>query len=148
MTEMYEFLCKQELSDLGQYERHHTETLDEISTLQEQLTSIKGAKMDGMPVHGGANSRENWLVNTLCHIDRLKAEARYAESKAQLTRKALDTLDYDNRRILEVLYVDKQRNGAQRLCDELNCDDSTVWRKRETALKDYDRARHGSHLEV
>lgn len=109
MTEMYEFLCKQELSDLGQYEKHHTETLDEIATLQEQLTSIKGAKMDGMPVHGGTNSRENWLVNTLCRIDRLKAELQYAESKAQLTRKALDTLDYDNRRILEVLYVDKQK---------------------------------------
>lgn len=148
MTEMYEFLCKQELSDLGQYERHHTETLDEIATLQEQLTSIKGAKMDGMPVHGGTNSRENWLVNTLCRIDRLKAEAQYAESKAQLTRKALDTLDYDERRILEVLYVDKQKYGAERLCEELGYESRAIWRKRETALKDYDRARHGAHLEV
>lgn len=37
---------------------------------------------------------------------------------------------------------------TERLCEELGFETRAIWRKRETALKDYDRARHGSHLEV
>lgn len=146
MKEIWELISKDELGSLRLYEQRMQEIPLEIETIREQLTSIKSATSNAIPVKGGGNRREEWLVNSLDRIEKLEAEKKYAEGQAKFTYAALDVLTHEERRILEVLYVDKQKKGADRLCDELGfLDVSTVWKHRKTALERYSLARHGAY---
>ena len=126
---------------------------------RERMTSIKSASTGTAPVQGGGTSYEERMNNSICLIDLLSDNLRIAELEVRLTRKALamlsdeeqripgggrERIEGDGLRVLEVLYIDKQKNGVQRLCDELCCDDSTVWRKATRALSGYCTARHGT----
>lgn len=144
MNEFMEALCKDDLSKLRYYERRIAEIPDEIAEEQARITSIKSSTTGSTPVQGGGNKREEWLVSALDHIDRLKTDLRYFEGKVRLTYRALDMLDPDDKRILVVLYVDKLKNGANVLCEELFIETSTVWRRRRGALRDYCTARYTS----
>lgn len=146
MKEIYEHLCKEELTSLRFYEQRIKDIPLELAEEQAQLTSIKSATSGAIPVQGGGNRREEWLVNTLERIEVLKAELRYAEGQVRIMYMVLETLPHDERRILEVLYIDKQKKGAERLCGELDyLEERTVWNHRKTALKHYSLARHGAY---
>ena len=51
----------------------------------------------------------------------------------------------EERRILEVLYIDRQKRGAERLCQELAiAEEATVWKRAMRALENYCAARYSS----
>lgn len=145
MNEFDEFFAKESLAKLRYYERRVAEIPEEIAEERARITSIKSSTTGSTPVRGGGNKREEWLVSALDHIDRLKADLKYCEGKARLTHRALDMLGPEDRRILEVLYVDKIKRGADVLMDELNIDVRTVWRRRASAFEGYACARFGIH---
>lgn len=95
------------------------------------------------PVQGGGNSYDERLNNSICLVDMLRDNLRIAERDVKLTRKALEMLSDEERRLLEVMYIDRQKNGLQRLCEEFNVDERTIWRKLGYALNAYNAARHG-----
>lgn len=145
MTELWKLKCKTDLYNLRKNEAAIESIPSDIALERERMTAIKSACTDSTPVQGGGNNYDDRLNNSICLINMLTANLHFAEKEVELTCKALDKLADEERRILEVLYIDKQRNGAQRLCDELNCDDSTVWRKAKRALTDYCTARYGTN---
>ena len=144
MTEIWKLKCKTDLYNLRKNEAAIEAIPSDIALERERMTAIKSACTDSTPVQGGGNNYDDRLNNSICLINMLTANLHFAEKEIELTCKALDKLADEERRILEELYIDKQRNGAQRLCDELNCDDSTVWRKAKRALIDYCTARYGT----
>lgn len=144
MNELWKMKCKADLFNLRKNEAAILSIPEEINMERERMTSIKSASTGTAPVQGGGTSYEERMNNSICLIDLLSDKLRFAESEVRLTKKALTALTDEERRILEVLYIDKQKNGVQRLCEELGCDDSTVWRKANRALTGYCIARHGT----
>lgn len=143
MNELWKMKCKADLFNLRKNEAAILSIPEEINMERERMTSIKSASTGTAPVQGGGTSYEERMNNSICLIDLLSDNLRFSETEARLTRKALATLTDEERRVLEVLYIDKQKNGVQRLCDELGCDERTVWRKATRALEGYNTARHG-----
>ena len=142
MNELWKMKCKADLFNLRKNEAAILSIPEEIDMERDRMTSIKSASAGTASVQGGGTSYEERMNNSICLIDLLSDNLRIAES--EVTKKALAALTDEEPRILEVLYIDKQKNGVQRLCDELGCDDSTVWRKATRALSGYCTARHGT----
>lgn len=143
MNELWKMKCKADLFNLRKNEAAILSIPEEINMERERMTSIKSASTGTAPVQGGGTSYEERMNNSICLIDLLSDNLRFAESEVRLTKKALATLTDEERRILEVLYIDKQRDGVDRLSNELGCDERTVWRKATRSLEGYNIARHG-----
>lgn len=145
MNELWKMKCKADLFNLRKNEAAILSIPEEIDMERERMTSIKSASTGTAPVQGGGTSYEERMNNSIVTVDALKDKLMFAEKDVKLTRQALALLTEDERRILEVLYIDKQKNGSQRLCDELGIiDETTVWKKATRALSSYCTARYSS----
>lgn len=143
MNELWKMKCKADLFNLRKNEAAILSIPEEINMERDRMTSIKSASTGTAPVQGGGTSYEERMNNSICMIDLLSDNLRFAEAEVRLTKKALATLTDEERRVLEVLYIDKQKNGVQRLREEFGCDERTIWRKASRALDGYNTARHG-----
>lgn len=145
MTELWKLKCKTDLYNLRKNEAAIESIPNDIALERERMTAIKSACTDSTPVQGGGSSYDDRLNNSICLIDLLTANLHFAEKEVELTHKALDKLAYEERRILEVLYIDHQKNGAERLCEELNIkEEATIWKKAMRALESYCTVRYSS----
>lgn len=145
MTELWKLKCKTDLYNLRKNEAAIESIPNDIALERERMTAIKSACTDSTPVQGGGSSYDGRLNNSICLIDLLTANLHFAEKEVELTRKALDKLADEERRILEVLYIDHQKNGAERLCEELNIkEEATIWKKAMRALESYCTVRYSS----
>ena len=145
MTELWKLKCKTDLYNLRKNEAAIESIPNDIALERERMTAIKSACTDSTPVQGGGSSYDDRLKNSICLIDLLTANLHFAEKEVELTRKALDKLADEERRILEVLYIDHQKNGAERLCEELNIkEEATIWKKAMRALESYCTVRYSS----
>lgn len=145
MTELWKLKCKTDLYNLRKNEAAIESIPNDIALERERMTAIKSACTDSTPVQGGGGSYDDRLNNSICLIDLLTANLHFAEKEVELTRKALDKLADEERRILEVLYIDHQKNGAERLCEELNIkEEATIWKKAMRALESYCTVRYSS----
>lgn len=143
MKEFWKTKCKDDLFNLRKNEAAILSLPEEINMERDRMTSIKSASTGTAPVQGGGTSYEERMNNSICLIDLLSDNLRFSETEVRLTKKALSTLTDEERRILDVLYIDRQRDGVSRLSNELGCDERTVWRKATRALEGYNTARHG-----
>lgn len=143
MNELWKMKCKADLYNLRKIEAAIESIPDEIALERDRMTAIKSASSGTSPVQGGGTSYEDRMNNSICLIDMLTNNLHVSTDGARLTKKALASLTEEEQRILTVLYIERQRNAAGRLCDELNCDERTVWRKAARALANYNAARHG-----
>lgn len=145
MNELWKMKCKADLFNLRKNEAAILSIPEEINMERERMTSIKSAATGTAPVQGGGTSYEERMNNSIVTVDALKDKLMFAEKDVKLTRQALSLLTEEERRVLEVLYIDKQKNGAQRLCGELGIlDETTVWKKATRALSNYCTARYSS----
>lgn len=145
MTEIWKLKCKTDLYNLLKNEAAIKSLPSDIALERERMTAIKSACTDSTPVQGGGNNYDDRLNNSICLINMLTANLHFAEKEVELTCKALDRLTDEERRILEVLYIDRQKNGAERLCEELNIkEEATIWKKSMRALESYCTVRYSS----
>lgn len=145
MNELWKMKCKADLFNLRKNEAAILSIPEEINMERERMTSIKSASTGTAPVQGGGTSYEERMNDSICLIDLLSDNLRIAESEVRLTKKALATLTDEERRILEVLYIDRQKRGAERLCQELAiAEEATVWKRAMRALENYCAARYSS----
>lgn len=145
MNELWKMKCKADLFNLRKNEAAILSIPEEINMERERMTSIKSASTGTAPVQGGGTSYEERMNNSICLIDLLSDNLRIAESEVRLTKRALATLTEEERRILEVLYIDRQKRGAERLCQELAiAEEATVWKRAMRSLENYCVARYSS----
>lgn len=144
MKELWKIKCKSDLYNLRKNEAAVINLPEEIELERERMVSIKSASTGTAPVQGGGCKFEDRMNNSICLIDSLTENLGFAEREVELTRKALNMLSKDERRILEVLYIDRQKQGVERLCEELGIADHTTIRKKAAkALENYCAFKYG-----
>jgi DNA-directed RNA polymerase specialized sigma24 family protein len=91
-------------------------------------------------VHGGGDERLNATVR------RFELEERLRESRKKLRRvqKALQALTPQEKLLLRLLYMAPGKGNSQRLCELLGCEQATVYRRRDSALRKFAKAMYGS----
>lgn len=109
----------------------------QIETLELQYSAIRSATTDSEPVSGGTNRREDMLVSNILKREALKNDLEIAKREIEITKKALSVLSADERRILELFYINRQSGYIDRLCDELCVERSRVYTMKDEALRKF-----------
>lgn len=148
---------REAIDKLKNYEAHQKalETIpQEIRRLEIGYTSIRSATTDSTPISGGGSTREDAMLSNIIHRDEL--ERRLQESKlwVGVVDAALGVLDDEERLVLDRFYIHQAKGAARELCERLNVEQSTIYRKRDSALRHFTLAlylrpgaRAGAHQE-
>ena len=115
----------------------------EIKRLQIAAQSLRGVNSDTTPVKGGGNRREEALLNNLVHRQELSWSLEQAKNWLKMTDRALTALSAEEKLILHRLYIYPEKGGLDRLCKELDVESSSVYRRRDRALKHFTLAYYG-----
>lgn len=114
---------------------------DEIRRLDLALTSPRVSNPEKLPGGSVEDDRTERLIQ---RRDELKLRLEIAELSVRSVERALDTLAPDERHILEVMDIDRQRGAAARLAAELYYSDaSTVYKLEARALDRFALAMYG-----
>lgn len=82
---------------------------------------------------------EAWKMNVVC---RLREYEDLCRSKAY-TDKALAALSPEDRMVLQLMVISPAKGNGERLCSVLGCELSTVYRRRDRALRLFYYALYG-----
>lgn len=105
-----------------------------IATERSRLTSIRSASAESMMISGGGNVRQERDTSILVEIDRLNAELETARLEVRTIDTILGKLAREERRIVDVMDLNRQHGGLDRLCEELCCEKSRIYDVYNTAL--------------
>ncbi len=139
---------KREAADkLKNYEAHKLalESLPkEIKRLESSFAGIRSATTDGTPVSGGGGStRADAMLSNIVHRDELKRRLKEARLWVSMVDKALAILTDEERLVLDRFYTHPAKGNVGELCERLHVEQSTVYRKRENALRRFTIALYG-----
>ena len=116
---------------------------EEMERLEIDAQSIRAARTDGTPVKGGGNRREEALLNNIVHRQELAWTLQQAQNWLKTTDRALTALNNEEKLILHRLYIYPERGNLERLCGELGMESSSVYRRRDKALRHFTLAYYG-----
>lgn len=120
-----------------------TENLpEELRRLEQDACAIRSARPDSISIRGGL-IRDDRLLNNLVHREELNNALDQARCWVSVTNRALGALDPEEKLILHRLYICPERKGLERLCGELDVEQSTIYRKRDQALRRFTIALYG-----
>lgn len=137
---------REAIDKLKNYEAHR-EALEnipkEIKRLESAYAGIQSATTDGTPVSGGGNTREDSMLSNIVHRDELKRRLKEARLWVAQVDKALAVLDDEERLVLDRFYIHRAKGNVGELCERLNVEQATVYRKRDSALRRFTIALYG-----
>ena len=119
----------------------------EVKRLEVDARAIRGARTDGTPVKGGGSGREDALINNIAHRQELTWALEQAKYWGDITRRGLETLTPEEKLVLQRFYLTPEQGSVQRLCMELGVEQSSIYRKRDKALRKFALALYGQDLD-
>ena len=92
---------------------------EELRRVEQAACAIRSARVDGTPVKGGSNRREDMLLNNLVYREELSSALSQAKLWVSTADRALGALSPEEKLILHRMYIYPERNALERLCREL-----------------------------
>ena len=92
-----------------------------------------------VPKDAGKEARLDCLAQKLYLRERLRQVGRWLD----VTHKGLGVLTPEERLVVQMLYIMPKKGNVARLCDLLDCGQSTVYRRRDKALEKFTVALYG-----
>lgn len=131
---------------LKNYEAHR-EALEnipkEIKRLESSYAGIRSASIDGTPVSGGGSGWEDALLSNIVQRDELKRRLKEARLWVSMVDNALSILSDEEKLVLDRFYIHPAKGNVGELCERLNVEKATVYRRRDNALKRFTIALYG-----
>lgn len=109
----------------------------ELEQLNQSLGGIRSASLDGMPSYGGGNGREDALLNTIIKRDELQRSIRDTEFFVKRIEGALSQMDDTQKLILDKMYINRYKNAAFDLAEELHVEKTQVYARRDKAIRQF-----------
>lgn len=117
----------------------------DLERLEASFTGIRSARLDGMPRAGSCTSaREDAMLDNITCRDRLKRRLEEARLWVSIVDGGLSALDDEERLVLELLFIHRDKGNIDRLCERLCVEKSTVYARRNKALRRFTIALYGS----
>jgi DNA-directed RNA polymerase sigma subunit (sigma70/sigma32) len=134
----------EELKDYGRRKESLTNIPERIRQINAELSSIKSAMSDSTPVKGGGNHREDHLIELIMMKGELEENLVLARRRVRLIERGLNGITEQERKILDMFYISRQRNYISRLCEELGYEERNIYKLKDAALRKYVLAMYGS----
>lgn len=115
---------------------------EELERLEIDAQSIRSARLDS-PAVKSSGSREDAMLNNIIHRQELVWTLQQAQTWLKTTDRALTALPNDEKLILHRLYIYPEAGNLDRLCKELGVESSSIYRRRDRALKHFTLAFYG-----
>lgn len=116
----------------------------EIAQIESTMTGIRSARTDSIAIrNSGGNARENMMLSCIVRKEELQRNLEQAELWVEAVTSALDVLNDDERKILDRMYIHREKKAADRLAGELFVDIATVYRWKDDALRKFTIALYG-----
>jgi len=117
---------------------------EEIANLESEAYSIKSATSDGTPVKGGGNGREDRLLSNIVQREEYKLLLDRAQTSVDGIERGLAVLNQEERHLLDVAYIARERGYLKRLMNELGLQETTsVYKPINKALLRFTVAMYG-----
>ena len=117
----------------------------EIESLRSKSESIKSMDPNAIRVMGGDATREDLLLSNLVHQAELERMLVRAKIAVQLVDDALDILDAEELRILDLMHIHPTKGKIERIKEEFGLDETkSVYRRVDKALRKFTVAYYGS----
>lgn len=118
---------------------------DEIARLESEATSIRSATGDSTPVKGGGSRREDILLANIVNREELKAMLERAKYAVRVVDRGLNVLSKEERHILDVMYIFREKGAEERLMDEFGLQErSSLYKRVNKALLHFTIAMYGA----
>lgn len=105
----------------------------ELRRLEQEAAALAGTSV-GQGTGAGDRGREDKLLNILVRKRTLELNRRNAQWWVDFTRQALEQLAPEDRQLLTHLYMETDRS-IQQICYDLGMEKTSLYRRRESALK-------------
>lgn len=115
----------------------------EIRRLEAEYTGIGAQRFTGVLTARDLRSREDRILNNIVQRQELRWLLEQAQQWMQTVSAALETLDPQEKGVLRHLYICPKNGGIDKLCEVLHLEKSSVYRKRDTALRKFTLALYG-----
>ena len=115
----------------------------EIKRLEMEAASLKGSSADRVCVPGTAGRREDRLLNNLVRRQELEDSLEQVRLWVDATDGALATLHSEEHQLLDRIYIRGDWGNVTELAQELGMERSTIYRKRDDALRKFTVALYG-----
>lgn len=118
---------------------------EEIARLESEACSIKSATGDGAPVKGGGSGREDRLLSNIVKREEHKAMLKRAKLAVGMVDRGLGVLSEEERRILDRMYIFREKGSVSRLMDEFGLqEESSLYKRANKALQHFTIAMYGA----
>lgn len=116
----------------------------EIALVESNMASIRSGRPDTVAVSGGSYCRGDKLLSCIVQKEELERNLDRAKIWVEQVEAALKVLDNDERKVLERMYIVREKYAADSLADELCIDVKTVYARKDKALHRFTVALYGS----
>jgi len=108
---------------------------DQILWLKLQQEGIHAVRTDRVAVQGQQGGREDRLMDAIEQRRKLEVALENTRRWMQITDRALQTLSKEEQMILRKFYIRRESGGVNQLCQQLQVEKSSIYRKRDKALE-------------
>ena len=115
----------------------------ELAQIESSMTSIRSSRADGTPVKGGGSGYEDRMLGLIVKKQELEDNLDRAQLCVDMVTGALQTLNQEERLILDRFYINAAKGNVDRLCGELWLEQSAVYRRKDAALRKFTIALYG-----
>ena len=139
---------KQEaITQLQKYEA----MVEAVETIPTELARLKllsrrtpGSGSDGVRVLTSRSMGDDALINNIMKRQELEMSYKNAKLWVASTQKALSVLEPEEKQILEKMYIRPEKGAVGSLCVSLGIEQSSVYRRRDSALERFTIALYGA----
>jgi hypothetical protein len=115
----------------------------QIHLLRQRQASVFTVQTDRVVVSAGNNAPDQWLVESIAQLQQLELSLGRTMQWLRITDSALETLNSEELTILRLLYIKKEPRALETLCQLLEVEKSSVYRRRDKALQKFMRGLYG-----
>lgn len=132
----------EDLQNLDRWRFSITQQQEELATLEAEMTAIKATNYDKIP--GGGDVQQDRLLTALAKKDELAANLALTQKRVRDMDRLLSELPDDERRIVERMYIHREKYAVDSLAEELGFEQAHIYRLKNQALVHLAQLRHGS----
>ncbi len=116
----------------------------DIERLQTAISTIHSSAADAVHVSRGESRREDMLLSNIVQREELVRALRQAKLWIETVERGLSILTEEEKTVLERFYIHPARGNLAKLCEELHLEQSSVYRLRDRALRQFTIALYGT----